>query len=371
MISNCGEIRIHKMTDPSGSPSTFSYTTTGGLTPSSFSLSDGQTRDYASIQAGIYSVTELDPTPAFDLVDLSCVSATGQSGINTSVAQRTATIGLVAGDVVDCTYSNRQRGAIVIKKVTDPATDTTTSFPFTTGGLSPASFSLNNGGQQTFSNIVPGSGYSVAEQVPAGWNLTSATCDNGSPVTNISVTAGHTTTCTFRDQANGNIAIHKADDARSAKGLAGAVFTLYVDNPPTDGTVRGPEDTATTKTCTTDINGNCTITDVAPGQYWVVETTGVPGYDLAADQNVVVQPGQTTQPLNFVDPRKFTVITLVCTESDSKLYPSDITVDGEHKTSLATGGGGSISDANLCALGGARYTGKHVGDHPADVNIPQ
>jgi len=370
-ISNCGELRIHKMTDPSGSTTSFGYSTTGGLSPASFSLSDGQTQDYKSIQAGNYTVTENDPTPGFDLVDLTCLSATGASSTSTDLLTRKATIGLVAGDVVDCTYSNRQRGTIVIKKVTDPPTDTTTGFGFTATNLSPGSFTLFNGGQQTFANVVPGSGYSVAEQVPTGWNLTSATCDNGSPITNISVAAGKTTTCTFMDRANGSIAIHKADDAKSPNGLAGAVFTLYTDISPLDGAQRGPEDTATAKTCTTDGAGNCTIADVTPGQYWVVETTGVPGYDLAADQNVVVQAGQTTSPLNFTDPRKFTVITIVCQESNSTLYPSDITVDGEHKTSLATGGGGTISDAALCALGGAKYPGKHQGDHPANVNIPQ
>jgi len=375
-ISNCGRIRIHKMTDPTGAPGSFGYTTTptgtGGLTPSTFSLSDQGTQDYQNIQAGSYSFTENDPTPAFDLTDLTCVSATGDSSISTNLLTRKATIGLAVADVVDCTYTNRQRGAIVIKKVTDPSTDTTTSFPFTTGGgLSPGSFSLFNGGSQTFADIVPGSGYSVAEQVPAGWNLTSMVCDDGSPVTNISVAAGKTTTCTFTDQANGSIAIHKSDDSKAGKGLQGAVFTLYVDNAPLDGTARDGGDTITTKTCTTDASGDCTITDVRPGQYWVVETTGVPGHDLAADQNVVVTAGQTTAPLNFTDPRKFTVITLVCQESNSTLYPSDITVDGQHKTSLATGGGGAISDAALCSLGGASYSGKHFGDHPADVNIPQ
>ena len=42
--------------------------------------------------------------------------------------------------------------------------------------------------------VNPGNGYNVAETVPTGWDLTSATCDDGSPVTNIDVSANETVT---------------------------------------------------------------------------------------------------------------------------------------------------------------------------------
>ena len=147
---------------------------------------------------------------------------------------------------------------------------------------------------------------------PAGWDLTSATCDDGSPMTNISVCAGETVTCTFTNRKRGQINIHKVDDANPGAALDGAVFTLYNDIAPLGGT-RGGEDTVTTYTCMT-VAGDCSITNVVPGLYWVVETTGVPGHDLAADQNVTIAAGQTVS-LTFIDPRKFTVIVLVCKES--------------------------------------------------------
>ena len=40
---------------------------------------------------------------------------------------------------------------------------------------------------RTFTNVAPGSGYSVSETVPSGWDQSSATCDDGSPVSNINV----------------------------------------------------------------------------------------------------------------------------------------------------------------------------------------
>src|SRR5512132_77129 len=80
-------------------------------------------------------------------------------------------------------------GTIIIEKVTQPSPDPTdTSFAFTlTGGPSNLnkSFNLKNGESNTAPNLLVGSGYSAAETVPPNWELVSATCDDGSPVTNI------------------------------------------------------------------------------------------------------------------------------------------------------------------------------------------
>src|ERR687888_2117572 len=142
-------------------------------------------------------------------------------------------------------------GNIIVRKVTDPSPDPTdTSFSFTAGGgLSPTGFSLKNGDTQTYSNVLPGNGYSVAETVPSGWDLTSSSCDDGSPVSNIDVGPGETVTCTFNDRQRGSVSIHKVDDAGNA--LQGAVFELYTDAAPLGGNPpHGAEDTATGKTCT-------------------------------------------------------------------------------------------------------------------------
>src|SRR6185503_16829768 len=58
---------------------------------------------------------------------------------------------------------------------------------------------------QTFSSVVPGAGYSIAETVPSGWDQTSATCSDGSPPANIDVAAGETVTCTFANRKRGQI----------------------------------------------------------------------------------------------------------------------------------------------------------------------
>jgi len=91
-------------------------------------------------------------------------------------------------------------GKIVVKKVTDPVTDTATQFTFNPS-YGP-SFQLTNGGSNTSGYLKPGSGYTVTEAATAGWDRTSAACDNGNnPTTGITVTAGQTVTCTFTNQA--------------------------------------------------------------------------------------------------------------------------------------------------------------------------
>ena len=57
--------------------------------------------------------------------------------------------------------------------------------------------------------MTPGSGYSLAETVPSGWDQTGATCDDGSPIANISISAGETVTCTFTNRKRGQIVVVK------------------------------------------------------------------------------------------------------------------------------------------------------------------
>src|SRR6266542_1178710 len=115
-ISNCGEIKIIKVTVPSPDPTdtTFNYTTTGGLNPATFSLKNGGTRDYQSqVTAGTYSVTESDPSPNFALTDLDCSASEISDGstVTPNTSTRTASFALKPSDTIECTYTNTlQRG---------------------------------------------------------------------------------------------------------------------------------------------------------------------------------------------------------------------------------------------------------------------
>ncbi|HEY3515055.1 MAG TPA: hypothetical protein VGL36_38100 [Kribbella sp.] len=104
-IANCGKIVIHKVTE--NGDATFGYTTTGGLTPSTFNLSNGGTQTYSDttqVQAGNYSVTEATVPAGWTLKSLVC-TATG-SGTSYSVSGPTTSITMAPEGVVDCTYTN-------------------------------------------------------------------------------------------------------------------------------------------------------------------------------------------------------------------------------------------------------------------------
>ncbi len=82
--------------------------------------------------------------------------------------------------------------------------------------------------------------------------------------------------------------INKIDEGFNA--LPGATITLYRDDPPVGGgPPKGAEDTVVIGTCTTGANGQCDITNVSAGDYWVSETTTPSGYDPAADSQLKVK----------------------------------------------------------------------------------
>ncbi|MFL6163950.1 MAG: hypothetical protein ACJ74U_17235 [Jatrophihabitantaceae bacterium] len=106
-ISNCGTITIHKVTE--NGDSSFGYTTTGGLSPATFSLANGGTRTYTGVPIGSSSVTEnltaAQLSAGWTLKSLTCQSPTG-SGTSVSVSGAKVSITMGGAGTVDCTYTN-------------------------------------------------------------------------------------------------------------------------------------------------------------------------------------------------------------------------------------------------------------------------
>jgi hypothetical protein len=103
-IANCGTIKIHKVTE--NGDATFGYTTTGGLSPATFTLSNGGTQTYGpnTVLAGNYSVTESTIPAGWTLKSLVC-TATG-SGTSATTNGATVSITMAGLGLVDCTYTN-------------------------------------------------------------------------------------------------------------------------------------------------------------------------------------------------------------------------------------------------------------------------
>lgn len=186
----------------------FGYTTTGGLSPSTFTLDDDAGADgtftnqrvYNDLAVGTYSVTETGGVAGWDLADLTCTTGGSDSG-------STATVTITgASEDVTCTYTNHKRGSIKVVKNAIP--DNPRDFFFSTTGAGLSDFSLDDdtgsplSNEKQFTNLVPGS-YSVTEAAPGnGWTLTGLSCPSETvslPMrkATISLSPGQALTCTF------------------------------------------------------------------------------------------------------------------------------------------------------------------------------
>ncbi len=264
--SQFGAIVIKKETDPAGDEK-FDFTSIIPSVPGwdSFTLDPVDMVTIPLVPAGTYTVTEAaPPIPlGFDLIKVGCVED-GTNNSTTDLVNRQATIKLEAGETITCTFTNGQRGHIIVDKVTNPSGDPQ-SFNFTlTGGPSTLnqSFSLTDAAAPYDSDLIlPGSGYSVAETVPGGWVLTGATCTDGSPVADIALSPGETVTCVFTNTRRGTIVVEKQTDPDGAPGT----FTFAGHAA---GTI--PDD------------GQIVVVNLAPGTYTTTEDDPAPAFGLTS-----------------------------------------------------------------------------------------
>lgn len=379
-LSNCGTIIVNKQTDPDGAAGSFGFTTTGGLSPATFSLSDNGTRTYSNVLAGTYSVTE--SSGGGDLTSIVCTG--GQTTV--TIGSKKVDITLAADETVTCTFNNALKGSILVHKV-DGANALLggAGFTITPGGIIMASPST---GVFCTDNLSFGS-YTVTETtVPNGYS--------GSGPQNFSVSstrtcaekiaAGDSPDLTFTNSpAPGRINIAKTDD--DGAPLNNVVFTLYRDDG--DAVFEGGTDDASVGTCTTGVSnsngttpaaGACSFIDVALGSYWVDETGAPAGYSEATGLPMAVTVGLgaspgTGQTINlpgpntaFVNPQTHKVIVIVCHEGKAELAASDVT-NGDGSAPLTTIGDAPAfaTEAQLCSLNG--FTGKAHGNKSLTVDV--
>ena len=242
-----GQIIIDKVTVPGGDSQLFTFTPSynGGQT---FQLADATApNNSGGLVPGTYSVAE-GAIAGWDLTSATC---SDQSPVRA--------ISLQAGETVTCTFTNTKRGHIIIDKVTDPAGDPA-SFEFDPS-YSTSNFSLTDAATPNDSGALEPGSYSVAELGKAGWDLTSATCSDQSPVTAISLQPGETVTCTFTNTKRGTIIVEKQT---SPDGAAGS-FTFAGDAAGSIGD-----------------GGQIVVGNLVPGTYTSSETDPGPGFDLGA-----------------------------------------------------------------------------------------
>jgi hypothetical protein len=242
-------ITIDKVTLPSGDPTSFTFTATGGLTPATFSLTDAAPpRVFSEVTPDqTYTITESVPV-GWQLAT---------SGAGCTATTNGVTVTPTPGQVVNCVFTDSRLASISVDKVTVPSGDPT-SFSFTaSGGLSPASFSLTDAAPpQVLDLVPPGQSYTILESLPAGWSL--ATSGGGcAPTTGgviVTPDPGQEVHCVFTDTKLATITINK-----TAVGGDGTFTFSAPGLTPLDVTTSGG-------------TGSGQFVDVPPGTYTLTET---------------------------------------------------------------------------------------------------
>ena len=190
-----GSINISKNTVPDdGTDFQFSASAQvpATITPTGFQLEDGGSQPFANLKApGTYTFSET-PQNGYTLSLIDCTKVNGIAstityGTNHSsfvAGDTSVTIGLVAGETVNCTFTNtRDTGTVVIIKDVPDTTTEATDFSFSDtlptcniGPLDDDTGSTSTPSTQTCLNVPTGS-YTVTETNPAPvFSLTNLDC---------------------------------------------------------------------------------------------------------------------------------------------------------------------------------------------------
>ncbi|MFC5041660.1 MSCRAMM family protein [Ornithinimicrobium kibberense] len=301
-LTNCGQVKISKQTDPDGATQLFDFAKSFGTDPSStdrdtFQLADDETESFTNVLFGDgYTVSESSLPNGWSFEDIDCDASTGfvtegeGQDLSIDLTTRTVTFDIDDDqDVLDCTFYNKALADLTIVKEVEDAPGGQ-SFSFTEdvpgGEGDTGTFSLTptgtgaDGSDSTgadFHGIDTGT-YTVTETVPAGWNLVSATCDDEDLTDllaedgdgTITLGAGDDVTCTFvNERERGAIEITKTRKHAAAGGTAphaGVTFTVDSDLQDEEG------EPVFSTTVQTDATGTACVDGLLYGSYTVTET---------------------------------------------------------------------------------------------------
>ncbi len=272
-----GKIIVEKQTNPDGAMGSFTFTGDAAGT-----ISDNGMLMVADLAPGTYTSTENDPTPAFDLTAISCddgMSATPSSG---NVMTRTATFNVDPGETVKCTFTNTQRGKIIVEKQTNPD-GAMGMFTFT----GHAAGTIADNGMLMVGNLVPGTYTSTENDPTPAFDLTAISCDDGMSATPSSgnvmtrtatfkVDPGETVKCTFTNTQRGMVDVLKITNGAAHPELD-IKFTLYRDGPDVDPDLTGTDVQLEELSTLNDADGLLEFTEkLVPGTTYTICENPVP-----------------------------------------------------------------------------------------------
>ena len=317
-------LAVKKVTTGLGAPND-SFNFTGDAGPQT--LANGQTSTPLTVTAGQVSITEVQTTNntgTWSLTGVSCIdTANNNAAVTSNLNGMTATLTVANGQVVVCTFTNNftenvvinpgtPGGTIIVDKVTLPSgASDSFAFSLTPQGGTAIPFNLTDAAAPFASNQPVGT-YAVAETVPAGWDLSSATCSDGSSPAAVNLGSGEVVTCTFTNTQRGSITAVLDLVPLSGNGAARTILARFA---ATDFVFTG--DLAATLLNDGDSIGP---NEVAPATYSTTEI--VPdGWDLTSidcsDGNSSGNTGTGTATF-VVDPGEDVVCTFTNVEEEVK-----------------------------------------------------
>ncbi|MBI2040118.1 hypothetical protein HYT18_03525 [Candidatus Microgenomates bacterium] len=324
-----GSITLDKVTDPSGDPQSFSFSTTNLPSPTSPSLTDSSTPVvWPSLSSGTYTITETVPG-GWTLTSKDC---TGGSSSTVTQITNGVSISLAAGENLTCTFNNTKKGTIIVEKQTDPDA-TAGSFTFT----GDASGTISDNGQITVGNLIPGTYTSTENDPGPTFDLTTIDCDDDSSTTpstsnvgtrtaTFKLDPGETVKCTFTNTLQEGTLIVKKHVVNDNGGTATAAnFNLHVKKDGSDVST-SPDPGSEDGTSYTLVQGDYVVSeDTPPAGY---TQTGFSG-DCDEGGNVTVVAGvekTCTITNNDIAP-KLTVIKHVVNSHGGTLGASNFTMN--------------------------------------------
>ncbi len=335
---------------PAGQAGSFQYT---GV-PTGTISSDG-TLVVSELEPGTYTTTQVDPAPDFDVTAVECDDQASTAPSSGDAGSRTAVINLEAGETVRCTYTNTQRGSLVIASQTVPdAVGGSFQYTGSPTGTIPANGTL------VVANLEPGT-YTSTERDPAPeFDVTAVECDDGGSATPSSGDAGSRTavfnldpgemvTCTFTNARRGTLVVASETVPDGADG------NFQFTGVPS-GTVSS--------------NGTLVVANLTPGTYTTTEADPAPEFELTNvecdDGNSASassgDAGSRTAVFNL-DPGE-TVRCLFTNSKPSAEITPTITAGG------STGGGAGETGEGPGDPGGADGTNPFENPDPEMPNFP-
>jgi hypothetical protein len=322
-----GTIILQVETNPSGQTGSFTFTgvPTGTITIDSDLV-------VTDLNPGTYTTTQVDPAPDFDVTSVECND--GASGLSSSgdAQSRTAVINLDDGETVTCTFSNTQRGTLVVASRTIPdGAPGQIQFTGVPSGTIPTHGTL------VVSNLEPGT-YTTTEADPApNFNLGSVDCDDGAssnsssgdPSTRSAVfnlDPGEFVTCTFTNIQRGTAVIASQVVPEDSEGIV-----QYTGVP--SGTIQ--------------TNGTLVVANLEPGTYTSTQVDPEPDFELKEvycdDTGSGLESSgdpQTRSAIFNIDPGEMVTCTFINVEPGA-VYTPTWTLDGGDSNS---GGDGTTDD---------------------------